>query len=188
MMGRFKQIIRKLHYRLRPGDAVKLAREIGVRFTEESGKEKCRILVEPSAAFGSEPYLITIGKNVEITAGVVFITHDGAAWSLRNIDEKYKTLDVFGPIKIGDNVFIGNNAIILPGVTIGDNVVIGAGSVVTKSVPSNSVAAGNPCRVIRSISEYGERSLGKDGAMHTKNLSHQEKRRSIQEAHPEWFV
>lgn len=188
MMGRFKQIIRKLHYRLRPGDAVKIARALGVRFTAEPGKEKCRILSEPSAMFGSEPYLITIGKNVEITAGVVFITHDGAVWTLRNFDEKYKTLDVFGPIKIGDNVFIGNNAVILPGVTIGDNVVIGAGSVVAKSIPANSVAAGNPCRVIRSISEYGERSLEKEGAMHTKNLSRQEKRRAMQEAHPEWFV
>ena len=88
IMGRLKQIIRKLRYRLNPGKAVKLAREIGVRFTAEPGNEKCRILSEPSAMFGSEPYLITIGQNVEITAGVVFITHDGAAWTLRNFDEK----------------------------------------------------------------------------------------------------
>lgn len=187
MIKRLKQIIRKIRYRLKPTDAVKLAREIGVRFTAEPGEEKCLILVEPTAAFGSEPYLITIGQNVEITAGVVFITHDGAAWTLRNFDEKYRELDVLGPIKIGDNVFIGNNAIILPGVTIGDNVVIGAGAVVSRDIPSNSVAAGVPAKVIRSLEEYGERCLEKPGAMNTKKLSRQEKIEAIQKAHPEWF-
>ena len=53
------------------------------------------------------------------------------------------------PVIIGNNVWIGGGAILLPGVTIGDNVVIGAGSVVTKDIPSNSVALGNPCRVVR---------------------------------------
>ena len=52
-------------------------------------------------------------------------------------------------VVIGDNVWIGGGAIIMPGVTIGDNVVIGAGSVVTKDIPSNTVAYGNPCRVRR---------------------------------------
>lgn len=53
------------------------------------------------------------------------------------------------PVTIGNNVWIGGGAILLPGVTIGDNVVIGAGSIVTKDIPANSVACGNPCRVIR---------------------------------------
>lgn len=53
------------------------------------------------------------------------------------------------PVTIGDNVWIGGGAIIMPGVTIGDNVVIGAGSVVTKDIPDNTIAYGNPCRVIR---------------------------------------
>ena len=56
-------------------------------------------------------------------------------------------------ITIGDNVWIGGNACIMPGVTIGDNVVIGAGSVVTKDIPDNVIAAGNPCRIIRTITE-----------------------------------
>ncbi len=51
---------------------------------------------------------------------------------------------------MGNNVWIGGGAIILPGVTIGDNVVIGAGSIVTKDIPDNVIAAGNPCRVIRA--------------------------------------
>lgn len=57
------------------------------------------------------------------------------------------------PIKIGDNVWIGGSCVVLPGVTIGNNVVIGAGSVVTKDIPDNVCAAGNPCRVIREITE-----------------------------------
>lgn len=56
-------------------------------------------------------------------------------------------------ITIGDNVWIGGNCVVNPGVTIGDNAVIGSGSVVTKDIPANAVAAGNPCRVIRYITE-----------------------------------
>ena len=57
------------------------------------------------------------------------------------------------PVTIGNNVWIGGNTVILPGVTIGDNVVIGAGSVVTKDIPDNMIAAGNPCKIIREITE-----------------------------------
>ncbi|MBP5293723.1 MAG: sugar O-acetyltransferase [Clostridia bacterium] len=57
------------------------------------------------------------------------------------------------PVTIGDNVWVGANAVILPGVSIGDNCVIGAGTVVTKSIPANSVAVGNPARVIKTLSE-----------------------------------
>lgn len=56
-------------------------------------------------------------------------------------------------VKVGDHVWVGGNTVINPGVTIGDNVVIGSGSVVTKDIPANTVAAGNPCRVIREITE-----------------------------------
>lgn len=57
------------------------------------------------------------------------------------------------PVKIGDNVWIGGSCVILPGVTIGNNVVIGAGSIITKNIPDNVCAAGNPCRIIREITE-----------------------------------
>ncbi len=60
--------------------------------------------------------------------------------------------ELAAPIKIGNNVWIGGSAIICPGVTIGDNTTIGAGSVVTKNIPENVIAAGNPCRVIRNLS------------------------------------
>lgn len=60
------------------------------------------------------------------------------------------------PVVIGSNVWIGGNVIINPGVRIGDNVIIGSGSVVTKCIPSNVIAAGNPCRVIREITQEDE--------------------------------
>ena len=65
-------------------------------------------------------------------------------------------------VTIGDNVWIGGNTVICPGVHIGDNVVIGAGSVVTKDIPDWTVAAGNPCRVLRQITEDDRRKLFKE--------------------------
>lgn len=58
------------------------------------------------------------------------------------------------PVRIGNNVWIGANSVVLPGVTIGDNTVVGAGSIVTKDIPANMVAVGNPCRVMREITEH----------------------------------
>ena len=65
-------------------------------------------------------------------------------------------------ITVGDNVWIGGNTVVCPGVNIGNNVVIGAGSVVTKDIPDWSIAAGNPCRVLRKITEEDKRKLYKD--------------------------
>ena len=118
----------------------------------------CRIYGIPEEVFGSEPYLCRLGDHVSITSGVRFISHDGGVWVFR---DQQPDLDLFGPITVGNNVFIGNNAIIMPGVTIGDNVVIGAGSVVTRSIPNDSVVAGVPARVIRSIDDYKAKALAK---------------------------
>ncbi len=65
--------------------------------------------------------------------------------------ERRKGLELAAPIEIGSNAWIGGGAILCPGITIGDNTTIGAGSVVTKNIPSNVVAAGNPCRVLRTL-------------------------------------
>ena len=93
----------------------------------------------------TNPYLITIGDNVTITNATI-LTHDACL--------KKKTGYTFvSRVTIGSNVFIGFNTTVLPGTTIGDNVVIGAGSVVHGTIPSNSVAAGNPCRVLKSYDE-----------------------------------
>lgn len=109
----------------------------------------CRIYTKD---WGSEPFLITIGDQVTITAGVHFITHDGSTWLVR--DKKNNRYQKYAPITIGSNVFIGLNTIIMPGVTIGNNVVIGAGSVVTKDISCNSVAVGNPARIISTYESF----------------------------------
>ena len=103
-----------------------------------------------------------------------FITHDGGVWVLR---KDYPDVDVFGKIVIGNNVFIGFNAIVMPGVVIGDNCVIGAGSVVTKSIPSNSVVAGVPAKLIRTFDDYRASSVAK--SLGTKRLSSAEKKKFL---------
>ena len=118
----------------------------------------CRIYGIPEEVFGSEPYLCRLGDHVSITSGVRFVSHDGGMWVFR---DQYPDLDLFGPITVGSNVFIGINSIIMPGVSIGDNVVIGSGSVVTRDIPSNCVAAGVPARVLRSLEEYRAKAVAK---------------------------
>jgi len=120
--------------------------------------------------FGSEPFLINIGKFSVITSGCRFITHDGSYSVVRNLDKSSN--EYFNTIVIGDNVFIGLNSIILPGVKIGNNVIIGAGSVVTKSIPDNSVVAGNPAKILTSINEF----MAKHRFLHsTKNMKPRKK-------------
>jgi acetyltransferase-like isoleucine patch superfamily enzyme len=101
--------------------------------------------------FGSEPWLITIGNNVFITSQVQFITHDGGTLPFR---KDIPDLEWTAPITVGNDVFIGYRATIMPGVTIGDRCIIGACALVARSVPSNSVAAGNPAKVIKTADEY----------------------------------
>ena len=106
----------------------------------------------------SAPWLLTIGNNVCITHGVIILTHDYAWAVLKQYPESAGA--VYGaqsPVKIGNNVFIGMNAVITRGVTIGNNVIIGAGSVVTSDCEDNSVYAGNPARRIMSVEEYREK-------------------------------
>lgn len=74
------------------------------------------------------------------------------------------------PVHIGKNCWIGAGAIILPGITIGDHVVVGAGSVVTKNLPSNVVAVGNPCRILREVNEHDREYYFKDRKIDRENL------------------
>ena len=106
----------------------------------------------------NESYLISIGNNVWITSGVQIINHD-ASVSVVQRAMNYPGMDKVGKTVIGNNVFIGNRSILLPGIEIGDNCVIGAGTVVTKSIPPNSVVAGNPMRIVSSFTSYAEKCL-----------------------------
>jgi len=112
------------------------AAEMGVKI----GK-KCKFY---SLEFYSEPYLIEIGDNVIVSGDVKFLTHDGSFYLFKKRDAGC----VYGKIKIGDNCFIGMNAIICPNTQIGNNCIIGAGTVVRGDIPDNSVVMGNPCKVI----------------------------------------
>lgn len=130
------------------------------------GKIKDRILIEQpfycdygyNISVGSNFYAnfnlvildeasVSFGDNVFIAPNCGFYT----AGHPIDADERNKGLEYAKPITVGDNVWIGAHATVLPGVTIGNNCVIGAGSVVTHDIPANSVAVGNPCRVIKAI-------------------------------------
>ena len=121
----------------------------------------------------SEPYLITIGDNCQITKDVKFFTHGGAKVA-RIV---YPSFDCFGKIKVGSNVYIGNNSLIMPGITIGNNVLIAAGSVVTKSVPDCVVIGGNPARIICSFDEYLKKNMRYN--TNTKGLSIEDKKKLL---------
>lgn len=106
----------------------------------------------------TRPWLIEIGKNVQITKGVTILTH-GYDWA--TLKAVYGDVcGSAGKVKIGDNCFIGMNTTILKGTTIGDNVIVGAGSVVTGGeFPSNCVIAGSPAKVICTLDEYHNKRI-----------------------------
>lgn len=112
---------------------------VGDNFQIERG-----VTIDPSF-----PWLVTIGDNVTLAPECMLLCHDGST-------KKYIGYSKIGRITLGNNIFIGAKAVILPGVTIGDNVVIGTGSVVTKDIPSNSLAVGVPAKIVGSIEEFTE--------------------------------
>lgn len=93
--------------------------------------------------------LVTFGNNVLLAPNVSIYT----AGHPVNVAQRVAGVEYAYPVTVGNNVWIGGNVVILPGVTIGDNVIIGAGSVVTKSIPANTIAVGNPCKVLRELTE-----------------------------------
>ena len=128
--------------------------------------------------FGSEPYLITIGDNTTVSFDVAFVTHDAATRVVRNLPKQNKETVIYGTINVGKNCFIGCRSVILPNVTIGDNVIIGAGSIVNKDIPSNSVAAGTPCKVICTLDEYIEKH--KDDFLYMVSLPFDKKKEFLE--------
>lgn len=92
-------------------------------------------------------WLITIGDRVTLAPRVHILAHDAST-------KRMLGYTLIGKVSIGNDVFIGAGSIVLPNVTIGNNVIIGAGSVVTHSIPDNSVAVGNPAKVITTYQDY----------------------------------
>ena len=115
-----------------------------------------------------------MGSNVHITHGVKFITHDGGTLLFRHI---IPDLEITKPITVGNDVYIGNNVMIMPGVNIGNRVIIGAGAVVTRDIPDNSVAVGIPAKVIKTADEYFDKL--KRESLHLGHLKGQEKDRAL---------
>lgn len=93
------------------------------------------------------PELIEIGDNFISAPGSIILAHDASTFLFTDKYRAQKTI-------IGNNVFLGANSVILPGITIGDNVIVGSGCVVTKDIPSDSVVAGNPGKIIGSVRAY----------------------------------
>ena len=119
------------------------------------------------------PGLITIGDDVSITADVSILTHDFCSSVFRQ--KYYDYVPGRSKVVIGNNVYIGQKAMILRGVTIGDNVIIGAGAIVTKDVPSDSVVSGIPARVVCTLDEYYQKRKAKaavEAKQYARDLYH----------------
>ena len=142
----FMSILERLYAARKP---IEFARSLGVKVGNN-----VRFYGINRSMFGSEPWLISIGDNCYITAGVQFINHDGGTLILR---KEIPTLEWTAPIEIGNDVYIGVRCIILPNVKIGNRCIIGAGSIVSKDIPDNSVYAGVPARFICTTDEYLEK-------------------------------
>jgi acetyltransferase-like isoleucine patch superfamily enzyme len=128
-----------------------------------------------TVSFSTEPYLVEIGDNARITSGTIFITHDGAV----NCFPGEIGGGIFGKIKLGNNVFVGTNSIILLNTTVGNNCIIGAGSVVRGDFPDNSVIMGNPAKVIMRTSIQKLIYRQHPGLVKTNNLPRSESTKLI---------
>lgn len=136
------KIVRKILEYLRGepqhlGKLLKRGLKIGKDFKRMGG-----VIIDPSHC-----YHITIGDNVTLAPRVHILAHDTSTYVFFG---KTRAANV----TIGNDVFVGASSIILPGVHIGNRVIIGAGSIVTKDIPDNSVAVGNPAKVICSVDDY----------------------------------
>lgn len=176
----FKKLIRRLSKPLRRNrmtvaerDAAHVAalRKKGVRIGEG-----CRIY---TSAFSTEPWLVRIGDRVGIAGGVKFLTHDGSAHLIR---QDRPMAQKFGTITVGNDVFIGESAIILPGTAIGDGCIVGPGAVVRGEVPPHSIVYGNPAQIVGRASLYLARLKASPDTLDSFGLPEAERRQMI-EAH-----
>lgn len=137
--------LKKLIFRIRGVYTVEQLQSMGLKVGEN---------FEPQMGFELDPshcWLISIGDNVTFGPHVQILAHDASTCKILGYAK-------IGRVDIGDNVFIGAGSVVLPNVTIGDNVIVGAGSIVTRSLPSNSVCAGNPAVVIATLEEFTKKN------------------------------
>lgn len=149
-MGFVKNILMLLNREIPTNILIKRGMKVGKNFSRQQG-----CFLDPTHC-----YLIEIGDDVTMSIRVTLMAHDA---SMKRKTE-YARL---GRIVIGDRVFIGANATILPGVSIGDDAIVGAGSVVTRDIPPGMIAAGVPARVIGSTDDlacrvFSEMKCGKN--------------------------
>lgn len=122
----------------------------------------------------TEGYLITLGDNVTLAGGVLFVTHDNSVSKMIP-----NTTDLFGRINIGNNCFVGNRAMIMYGVTLAEGIVVAAGSVVTRSFDTPRVIiAGNPARIIGTCDDFIEKN--KDKAFNLNAIPGEKLRETIE--------
>ena len=134
-------LLKEFVYRLR-GDfttekLVSMGMKVGSNFQRLHG-----VILDPGHC-----WLIEIGDNVTLAPRVHILCHDASTKTFLNYTK-------IGRVTVGNNVFIGADSVVLPGVTIGDNVIIGANSTVTHDIPSGCVAAGSPARILCTLEEY----------------------------------
>lgn len=144
-MKTLKSLIKRIVFRLRSDytteQLIEMGLQVGANFLRMHGT-----ILDPSHC-----WLITIGNNVTMAPRVHILAHEASTCHHLGYAR-------IGRVDIADNVFIGAETVVLPGVSIGENSVIGANSTVSKSIPANVVAAGSPAKIICSLDEYIERN------------------------------
>lgn len=168
IIGIIKYIINLFWTKLSP---IGFAKHIGVNLGDN-----VRFYGMKPGMFSTEPWLITIGNNCYITANCTFITHDGGTLILR---KEVPDLELTAPIEIGNDVYIGLNTTILPGTKVGNRCIIGACSVLKGSYPDNSVIAGVPAKVIKTVDDYLAKA--KKNSLHFGHLNAKDKEKKLKE-------
>ena len=140
-MNKFKLLLSKIYRFFFPLELVDVYKRMGVKIGDN-----CKFQFDVIIDY-SHYWLIEIGNDVTLAPRVHILAHDASTFN-------HVGYSKIGKVKIGNNVFIGANSTILPGVIIGNNTIIGAGSVVTKDIPENSIAVGNPAKVIGDIPTF----------------------------------
>lgn len=140
-MNKLARIIRKYIFKIDDRPIIEILKENGLVIGKGvSIQGEC--IIDPSHC-----WLITIGDNVTLAPRVHILAHDAST-------KRELGYTIIGKVVIKNNVFVGANTTILPNVEIGNNVIIGANSVITKSIPDNSVAVGNPAKIIKTYDDY----------------------------------